>query len=161
MAANQEQSLLEAAAALLGQARNAVLATTAGSQPYASLVTPALDDAARPILLLSSLAAHTGHLRANPRCALFISGLPTTSNPQTTPRLCLMGMAGLVAAETVQALYLRAHPYAAAYAGFSDFNFWRLEIFEIKFIGGFAQARDLDFLALQHEVFKNRMAANG
>lgn len=110
MAANQEPSALATAAALLRGAHSAVLATTQGSQPYASLVTPALDDAARPILLLSNLAAHTKHLRVNPRCALFIQGTPPTSNPQTAPRLCLMGEAMTVEAELVRAIYLRAPP---------------------------------------------------
>ncbi|MDE2239297.1 MAG: pyridoxamine 5'-phosphate oxidase family protein [Rhodospirillales bacterium] len=161
MAANQEPSALATAAALLRGAHSAVLATTQGSQPYASLVTPALDDAARPILLLSNLAAHTKHLRVNPRCALFIQGTPPTSNPQTAPRLCLMGEAMTVEAELVRAIYLRAHPYAAAYAGFTDFSFWKLEISETKFIGGFAQAHDLNFSALQQEVLKNGPLGDG
>lgn len=161
MAVNQEQTPVAAAATLLRLARSAVLATSEGTQPYASLVTPALDEAGRPILLLSSLAAHTGHLRANPHCALFIEGAPATSNPQTAPRLCLMGMAEEIAAEPVRALYLRTHPYAAGYVGFADFGFWVVNISSAKFIGGFAQAHDLNFASVQDEIFKSRMAASG
>ena len=161
MVADQEQSSLCAAATLLRQAHSAVLATAEGGQPYASLVTPALDEAARPILLLSNLATHTGHLRGNPRCALFFEGAAATRNPQTTPRLCLIGVAQGVSAEAAREPYLRIHPYATAYAGFEDFSFWKLQVFNVKFIGGFAQAYDLSFIALQHEILKIGEAAPG
>ena len=33
--------------------------------------------------------------------------------------------------------YLERHPYAANYVDFSDFSFWRLEVEQCRFVGGF------------------------
>ncbi len=83
MAANQEQMVRDAAALMLG-ARSATLATAANGIPHAALVTPALDDDAQPLLLLSDLSTHTAQLRANPACALLFTGRPQA--PTRRPR---------------------------------------------------------------------------
>jgi heme iron utilization protein len=152
MAANQEPNRLQAAASLLRAARCATLATVHEGQPYASLVTPALDEDGAPVLLLSSLAAHTRHLRANPACALLFTGQAPDENPQTTPRLTLTGIARPVPAEAVKAHYLQTHPYAAGYAGFGDFSFWKITVSTSQYIGGFGNAGALEFSALQQEI---------
>jgi putative heme iron utilization protein len=151
MAANQEPERL-AAACLLMAARSATLATVHAGAPHASLVTPALADDGQPVLLLSTLAQHTRHLRANPACALLMAGMPQTDNPQTTPRLTLSGIARPVAAVEVRARYLEIHPYAMQYADFSDFSFWKIAVSTAQYIGGFANATYFDFAALQHEI---------
>ena len=33
--------------------------------------------------------------------------------------------------------YLERHPYAAAYVGFTDFSFWRIDVEQCRFVGGF------------------------
>ncbi|HYP63133.1 MAG TPA: pyridoxamine 5'-phosphate oxidase family protein [Acidocella sp.] len=152
MAANQEPGRLEAAAALLRRARCAMLATVHEGQPYASLVTPALDTDGAPVLLLSGLAAHTRHLRANPACALLFTGQAVDENPQTTPRLTLTGTARPVAADEVKMRYLQIHPYAASYAGFGDFSFWKITVSTSQYIGGFGNAGLLEYSALQQEI---------
>jgi heme iron utilization protein len=158
MAANQEPSRLQAAAALLRAARHATLATVHEGQPYASLVTPALDVDGAPVLLLSSLAAHTRHLRASPACALLFIGPAVDENPQTMPRLTLTGTARPVAAEEVRARYLQIHPYATAYAGFGDFSFWKITVSTSQYVGGFGNAGALDYSALQQENLRNGMS---
>jgi hypothetical protein len=152
MAANQERERLAAAASLLVAARSATLATVHEGAPHASLVTPALAGDGQPVLLLSALAQHTRHLRANPACAMLVTGAAQSENPQTTPRLCLNGQAHPVAAEEVRARFLEIHPYAMQYAGFSDFSFWKITVSTAQYIGGFANAAHLDFTALQHEI---------
>ncbi len=152
MAANQEQERLRAAAQLLIAARSAMLATISEGLPHASLVTPALDEDGQPVLLLSSLAAHTKHLQTNPACALLITGTAQSENPQTTPRLSLSGIAQIIPAEPVRERFLQTHPYAAQYAAFRDFSFWKITVSTSQYIGGFANAGYLDFAALQHEI---------
>lgn len=152
MAANQEPGRLEAAASLLRRARYATLATVHEGQPYASLVTPALDVDGGPVLRLSSLAAHTRHLRANPACALLFMGQAADENPQTIPRLTLTGMARPVAAAEVKTRYLQIHPYATSYADFVDFSFWRITVSTSQYIGGFGNAGSLEYAALQQEI---------
>lgn len=152
MAANQEPAPLAAAAALAVAARSATLATLDEAAPHASLVTPAWDEDGAPVLLLSSLAAHTRHLAANPACALLLQAAAPGPNPQTTPRLCLRGTAAPVPAGAVRERYLKTHPYAAGYAEFGDFGYWKITVTATQYIGGFAAASALDAAALQHEI---------
>jgi putative heme iron utilization protein len=138
----QYDAILEARR-LIRAARSATLATAQAGQPFASLVTPATAPDLSPLMLLSSLSEHTRHLRADPRCALLITGAPTGPNPQTAPRVTVTGIAELVPADQVAALkarWLSVHPYAALYADFGDFALWRVRIGGALLVGGFARA---------------------
>lgn len=151
MAANQEPHYLRAARLWLA-ARSGMLATVHEGQPHASLVTPGLSPDGAPLLLLSSLAAHTRHLLAAPACALLVTGAAETANPQTMPRLTLSGTAVQVPAAAAREAYLRTHPYAAAYENFGDFSYWKINVSTLLYIGGFAQAASLNVAAVQHEI---------
>ncbi len=128
---------------LLRGARSATLATQQGGQPFASLVTPAVGPAGDVLLLLSSLSAHTRHLAAEPRCALMVCGAAPEANPQTAPRLTLTGRAAVETDPAWRRFWLDHHPYAATYAGFTDFALWRLTPEAGHFVGGFARAHTL------------------
>jgi heme iron utilization protein len=127
---------------LLRAARSGTLATASAGQPFASLVTPAMDADLSPLLLLSSLSEHTRHLMAEPRCALLVVGAPEDANPQTAPRVTLTGLAERVDSETLKSRWLARHPYAF-YAGFGDFSLWRIAIRGAQYVGGFARAARL------------------
>ncbi len=129
---------------LLRGARVGTLATAAsGGQPFASLVTPACAPDLSVLLLLSNLSEHTRHLRADPRCAVLVSGTPETMNPQTAPRLTVTGEARRENDPALKARWLAVHPYAALYADFADFGLWRVRIEGALMVGGFAQAAKL------------------
>ena len=135
-----------AARCLARAAGSAVLATQAEGQPFASLVTPACSPGFEPLLLLSSLSEHTRQLRAEPRCALLVTGPAEGANPQTAPRLTLTGIAAEVPAAEATALkarWLAKHPYAALYADFGDFGLWRVVPQSGLLVGGFAAAHRL------------------
>ncbi len=132
-----------AARKLLRAARSAALATRIDGQPFASLVTPASAPDLSVLLLLSSLAEHTRHLRADGRCSLLVVGAPEGANPQTAPRLTLTGSAAPDADPALKARWLAVHPYAASYADFADFQIWRLRPAQALFVGGFARATRL------------------
>ncbi len=137
---------------LLRAARVASLATADKTgQPCASLVTPALLGDLSPILLLSTLSEHTRQLQADPRCGLMVVGPAPEANPQTAPRISLVCSAAIDASAESRARYLAIHPYAALYADFGDFAFWRLTIVRASFVGGFAQAGRLSATALLPE----------
>ena len=53
---------------------------------------------------------------------------------------------------TARAPYLARHPYAALYADFADFSFWRLNVTHVQYIGGFAAAAVLDPDALRRKI---------
>ena len=137
-----------AARLLLRAARSAALATLGDGQPYVSLVTPACAGDLSVLLLLSSLAAHTRHLSADPRCSLLVVGAPEGANPQTAPRLSLTGLAAPEADPALKVRWLAVHPYGASYADFADFAIWRLRPERALFVAGFARANQLRWSAL-------------
>jgi len=132
---------------LLRAARVASLATVSQGQPFVALVTPATAADLSVLLFLSSLSEHTRQLRAEPRCALLVSGAAEGANPQTAPRLTVTGLAEPVvdAAQhgALKARWLAVHPYAALYADFADFGLWRIRPMGGNMVGGFARATRL------------------
>ena len=131
------------ARALLRAARAGTLATSAAGQPFASLVTPATAPDGSVLMLLSGLSEHTLHLRDDPRCAVMVAGPPAGLNPQTAPRLTVTGLAAPEPDPALKARWVAVHPYAAFYAGFADFQIFRLRPVAGQFIGGFASATRL------------------
>ena len=95
------------------------------------------------LLLLSGLSEHTRHLRAEPRCAVMVAGPQTDVNPQTAPRLTITGIAAPEPDPALKARWVALHPYAAFYAGFGDFQLWRIVPKAGLYIGGFASATRL------------------
>lgn len=131
------------ARALLRAARAGTLATSGDGQPFASLVTPAAAPDGSVLLLLSGLSEHTRHLRDEPRCAVMVAGAPVEVNPQTAPRLTVTGLAAPEPDPALKARWVALHPYAAFYAGFGDFQLWRVVPKAGQYIGGFASATRL------------------
>ncbi len=132
-----------AARRLLRAARVGALATQSGGFPFAGLVTPATDGALSVLLLLSDLSEHTKQLRRDPRCALLVAGRAADANPQTTPRVTIVGSAAVADEAGSRARFLAVHPYAALYAGFGDFHLWRIVAEEALLVTGFASAHRL------------------
>jgi heme iron utilization protein len=148
----------------LGLAKSLLRATPAGAlatidaenRPFATLVTVATDSDARPILLLSRLAAHTRHLEANACCSLLLARIGR-GDPLAHPRLTLLGQAQRLDRECVDGVrarrrFLAAHPKAELYADFGDFSFWRMDLSEAHLNGGFARAAQLSAADLLTDV---------
>jgi putative heme iron utilization protein len=76
------------ARSLLRRARSGTLATLdAGTgAPFASLVSVATDSDGSPLFLVSTLAAHTGHLAHDPRASLLLAA-GGKGDPLAHPRL--------------------------------------------------------------------------
>jgi heme iron utilization protein len=135
-----EQSPAWQARKLLRAARSGCLATAANGQPFASLVTPVCMPDGSLLMLLSRLSEHTRHLVADPHCSVMISGEAVSQNPQTTPRVTVTGVAGVVDDAALKARYLAVHPYASLYADFGDFATWRLAPAGALLVAGFGRA---------------------
>jgi heme iron utilization protein len=121
-------------------ARKAALATSLDGRPYASLVTLAFDHDLSPILLLSRLADHTRNLLADSRAGLLLDGTEGHANPQTGPRVTLVGRVAEDGEPGLRRRFLARHPGAALYAGFGDFAIWRMTVERAHFVGGFGRA---------------------
>lgn len=107
--------------------------------PFVSHAPFALDAACRPVLLLSNLAEHSRNLAQDARASLMATVAGPV--PQEQARITLVGEIAPFAPEpALVERYLRYHPQAAAFLGFGDFRFYRLQPLRARLIGGFARA---------------------
>ena len=109
--------------------------------PFGSLMPYALDGQGRPLFLISAMAMHTQNLQADPRASLLVLQPGWGGDPLAAGRVTLMGEAiPLPDAEAPEArkTYLARHPNAEYWVDFEDFGFYRLEVANVYFVGGFA-----------------------
>jgi heme iron utilization protein len=108
--------------------------------PFGSLMPFALDDAGRPIFLISDMAMHTQNLKNEPRCSLFVGETLADGDPLGSARATLVGNAEALAEEEIPSareIYLARHENSRYWADFSDFRFYRLQPIELYYVGGF------------------------
>ncbi len=125
---------------LVRAARTAALGTLLDDgTPYASLVKPASDMAGRPIILVSRLAWHTRNLEADGRASLLFAAPALDRDPLEAARVTAIGRLAPCARDACAERFLACHPDAAAYAAFSDFSFWRMEVERCHAVAGFGR----------------------
>ncbi len=141
----RELTKAEAARALAEAKRFGVLCTSyykAAGQPYGSTATYALDELGRPIFLLASIAAHSRGIEEDPRASLVIWDASMEDEPLDNLRMTLIGTVKRVdedSRDRAANLYLERFPEARDFLEL-DFDFYRMEIAEIHWIGGFGGA---------------------
>jgi putative heme iron utilization protein len=108
--------------------------------PFGSLMPYGLDDQARPIFLISTMAMHTQNLQVDPRASLFVTEPDASGDPLGVSRVTLIGTViripepELLAARTV---YLVGHPDSKYWVDFEDFFFYRMDVLDVYYVGGF------------------------
>jgi hypothetical protein len=83
---------------------------------------------------------HTQNLEADPRASLLVAQPGVGEDPLALARLTLMGRAGRLGPEecaVAREAYLARHPNAVHWVDFEDFAFWRLDLADVYFVGGF------------------------
>ncbi|HEX6736201.1 MAG TPA: pyridoxamine 5'-phosphate oxidase family protein [Azonexus sp.] len=131
---------------LLHEAPHAILSTHSTQlpgYPYGTAVPLVVDAAQQPWLLISALAEHTRNLLADPRASLAVVA-PGAANVQDAARTTLLGR--IEAAQPSPAFlqrYLRYQPDAGQYLAL-DFQFFRMRIERVRFIGGVGRMGWLD-----------------
>jgi heme iron utilization protein len=139
-----EPTFAERARTLAFLGRAGTLATVSrrhAGHPFASVMPYALDASGRPLLLISAMAMHTQNLEADPRASLLVTQPDWSEDPLAAGRLTLMGEARRLddaAVAGARPLYLARHPRAGYWVDFDDFAFWRLDVVDVYFVGGFA-----------------------
>ncbi|MDQ6613948.1 MAG: DUF2470 domain-containing protein [Actinomycetota bacterium] len=133
-----------------GQSRGALstLAVAPAGTPFGSVVTYGLDAAGRPCFFVSTLAEHTRNLDADPRASLLVvEDTPTGADPLASGRVTLLGTVAEVTDPDERAAarlgYLDANP-AAFYVDYGDFKCLRLEISDVRYVGGFGRMSWVD-----------------
>jgi len=131
---------------LVKEARAATLSTIARDPagfPYGSLVTIAFDEQGRPLLLLSTLAEHTGNLLAQSEASVLVTEpLGSHDQPLALGRVTILGPCRAVIDEEKAAVrkgFLEQQPSASYYVDFNDFAFYRLEPTALRYVGGFGR----------------------
>ena len=129
---------------LLREGRSGALATLSahGGAPYCSLVNTATLPDGSPLLLISRLAVHTRNLLADPRVSLMLDERKD-GDPLQGARVTLTGTARATDDPLARQRYLARQPESAAFAGFGDFAFYRIEIAGAHLVAGFGRIVDL------------------
>jgi heme iron utilization protein len=121
----------------------ATLSSGTGGHPFASLVLVATEPDGTPVFLISRLALHTQNLATDTRASLLVDGTDGLADPLTGGRLTLVGHARPTSSPTARPRFLARHPSAQAYAGFTDFAMYALEVLHAHYVGGFGRIVDL------------------
>lgn len=141
-----------AAKRLLRESNTGALGTLLpGGAPYVSLVTTATLPDGSPLLLLSKLARHTANIANDTRVSLLLAE-DRPGDPLEGVRVSIAGRITKIENLGARRRFLAHHPSAAAYAEFSDFGFWRIEISSAHLIAGFGRIVDLKAEELQTDL---------
>lgn len=142
---------------LLGERRTAALGTTdAEGRTHVSMVPYAIDGAnARMVLLVSGLAAHTGHLQRDPRVSLMVADHETPGEPvHALGRFTVLAEARVIGPggqpsgpdedpASLRAAYLARFPDAAPIAQLPDFRYVAVYAQAVRQVAGFGAARNV------------------
>jgi heme iron utilization protein len=124
------------------------LPASEGGWPYASLVMVAVDYDASPLLLISTLAEHTKNLKLDPRASLLFDGTGGLDDPLTGARVTVLGTLQPDDDAVRLRRFVSRHPSASLYAGFKDFNLYRLQIARAHLVAGFGRIHWIEAEAL-------------
>ncbi len=106
--------------------------------PFASVMPYALTAGGAPLFLISNMAIHTKNVVADSRASLLVVQSGSESDPLGSPRATLLGNAVRIdATDEIRAAYLERHPSSKYWIDFSDFGFFRLDVAEVYYVGGF------------------------
>lgn len=134
--------LAVAAAGLVREARRGILSTLTSEDgyPYGSLVDLLPTEDGDVIMFLSRLAEHQHYLEQDERASVVIAPHMFETNAMAKPRVTLVGKVERVEDRDLYAArYAQAHPAAAGYITFPDFQFYRLRVQRVRYIAGFGQ----------------------
>jgi heme iron utilization protein len=137
----QAESAAREARRLLLHCYDGVLATISiavPGYPFGSVVPFCLDRTGQPVILIADIAQHRKNIVADPRVSLTVFDRGA-DDLQANGRLTLLADATPIEPGDADAAarYYRYFPEAADYHLTHSFEFWRLALRRIRFIGGF------------------------
>jgi heme iron utilization protein len=140
-----EPSFAERARTLVHLGRSGTLVTQSRRLPgfpFGSVALYAVDAAGRPSFLVSTMAMHTQNLLADARASLLVTQPGWSDDPLAGARVTLVGNVAQVGADeaaTLREAYLARHDNARHWVDYDDFAFYRLEVVEVYWVGGFGE----------------------
>ncbi len=133
---------VEEARAFIQSERDGMLCTLSqrlAGFPFGSIAPYALSAAGEPLILISDIAEHTKNVRADARVSFLIQA-SNTLDQQASARATLVGYAIPVSKafyEDGERRYLNVVPNAAGYFATHDFSLFKIQVLQVRFIGGF------------------------
>jgi len=144
------KELENGAVSLYRESDNGILSTVSKKHddyPFGSFVTYVTGRARTAYLYLSDLADHTKNLHHSPKSSLTIIKLNTDGDKQNSERLTIMGDLVPVSENELDGCkkrYYQILPESKMYAKMHDFNFYKIQIKNVRWIGGFGKIAWLD-----------------
>lgn len=135
-------SLVTEAKQFLRCTHHAILSTFSAKfegYPFGSVAPFVLDHHCQPIILISDIAEHTKNIVANPKVSLVV--FEKGDDLQANARLTLIGEASKLDKNDadLMARYCRYLPETVGYLTMHDFNFYRINIMQARYIAGFGK----------------------
>ncbi len=135
-------SLAEEAKQFLRSTRSGVLSSFSAKfagYPFGSVMPFVLDHDCQPIVLISSIAEHTKNIIANPKVSLLV--FAEAEDLHANGRLTLIGEAEQIDKDDadLMARYCRYFPESTGYLAMHDFQFYRFQIHQARYIAGFGK----------------------
>ena len=115
--------------------------------PFGSFVTYITDVDRSIIIYASNIAQHTINLKANSKSCLTLFKIDDDLDKQNSSRMTLLGDLQSMPEKEIDETRTRFEeflPESKKYAAMHDFNFYRLHIDQIRWIGGFGKIAWLD-----------------
>jgi heme iron utilization protein len=151
-----EPSFAERARTLLHLGRVGSLSTLSRKRPgfpFGSLMPFALDGDGRPLFLISTMAMHTQNLHQDARASLLVTQPEADGDPLGAGRVTIMGNTSAIAGpekEEARRLYLERHANSKYWVDFDDFSFFRMEVVDVYYVGGFGVMGWIDASQFSH-----------
>ena len=137
-------------AQLVRERTTAALGTLRAGAPYVSMVPYAIaEDGSGFVIHVSTLAAHTKDMLADPRVSLLIAEPESgEKSPLGLQRVSVQGIAEQVASDAAglpgfRSVYLTRFPDAERMFGFADFSLFLIRPVTARFVAGFGLAHSL------------------
>ena len=137
-----EPSYAERVKTLLTNERVGTIATQSAKHPgwpFASVMPYSLAEDGSPLFLISGMAIHTQNALADSRASLLVMQSGGDADPLGAPRATLLGHVRKVesVSDAMRNGYLERHPNSRHWINYSDFSFFKLEVTNVYFVGGF------------------------
>lgn len=135
-------SLAQEAKQFLRSTRSGVLSSFSAKfdgYPFGSVMPFVLGHDCQPIVLISTIAEHTKNIIANPKVSLLV--FAGAEDLHASGRLTLIGEAVQIEKDDadMMARYCRYLPESYSYLAMHDFQFYRINIVQARYIAGFGK----------------------
>lgn len=116
------------------------LSVEARGYPFGSVTPYCFDRQGRPVILVSRIAQHTKNILADPKVSLIVMEREV-DDIQANGRVTYLGEARQIPGDDTETMerYYRFFPDARDYHKTHDFDFYCLEFYRVRFIGGFGK----------------------